>query len=637
MESFRKFVQGWLGRTMLVLVLAVFVVTMFWDTTPPGAQGELVEVNGEKIFQGELDQAVESIMGRYAGQIDRETLSKLIDRNGVLESLVRQRVLVDAAEDLGLVAHPATVQQSIQAIEGFHDESGKFSEQVFQQVIARNGFANAAAFRQRVADELLSSQLTGGLRDSAFATRGELELLTRIGEQKRDLSWAVLSPAAFVATVNATDAEVKARYDGNPAGYMTEEQFAIEYVEVSLDQYAAAQSPTDVDVQAKYDQMVAQAQESAERRVAQIQISTAGRDQQQAMARADEALAKLAAGEAFAAVAAAYSDDAGSRDSAGDLGFVSRGVLEPALDQALFTLKPGDVSRPVVGADGVYLLKLLEVRAVAVPPLAQARAGIVAALSRDKAREQYDSVLEELGNLAYEADNLQEPAAKLGLQVQSTGLFGRSGGPGIAASQKVLKELLSPHVLEDGQNSAIVAVDESRSVVLRLKEHRKPERRPLEEVAGAVRNDIVREKAAEVAKQKIETVRKAVAGGASLDSAAAAEGATVQVATGVQRNDTSVPREVLLAAFRLKKAEGGALAATTTELTGGSWAVIAVGAVVDGTLLGVPPEQVAALRGELAGEFGRAEFNRYLDEATARADVVRLRADDKKAPADALD
>lgn len=637
MESFRNFVKGWMGRTFLILVLVVFVVFAFAPQfSPPGSQGEVAEVNGERIQSAELDQAVEAVMARFQGQVDRRTLEQMISRDAVLESLIRRRVLVDSASGLGLVAHPALVQDSIRAIEGFQDESGQFSEAIFQQVIMQNGFANAAAFRQRVADELLSSQLTGGLRDSAFATRAELDMLNRIGEQKRDIAWVRLAPASFAAGVTLTDAEMQARYDGNPSGYMTPEQFAIDYVELDLDSYAAEEKPAADAVKARYDDMVSRAQQNAERRVAHVLVSTAGRSEADARKRAEEALAKIAAGETFARVAATYSDDAGSKEAGGDLGFVGRGVLEAPLDAALFQLRAGDVSGPVKAADGIHLLKFLEAREVEVPAFADARAGIEAGLAREQARARFDELVDKLGALAYEADNLAEPAKELGLQVRSSGLFGRQGGPGIAAERKVVEEVMTPEVLEDGRNSGVIKISDTRSVVLRLKEHQKPRRLPFGEVAGQIRTELLHEKSVAAATAKAQALRDAVLAGRPLDDVATEAGAAVTRVEGARRGAQDVPREVLQAAFAAGRPADGRVVAKAIGLADGSQAVVTVSAVVDGNLLGLAPEEVSTLRGQLAGEVGRSEFTQYVEQATLLADVVRVRDGGEGGVLDAL-
>lgn len=630
MESFRKFWQSTFGKSLLILVLFLFVVTMFWTGSPPvGAQGELARVNETRIYKQDVDQAFEATASRFGGQIDRRTLEKLISRDELLKDLIRQHATLDAARGMGVIADPKSVQDMIRTIPAFQDESGQFSQTRFQQVIINNGFSSPAAFLDRVERELISEQLRGALTDSAFATRQEMELLTRMGEQKRDLAWVLLAPAAFTGGLAVTDGEIKAHYDANTAGYMTTETLAIEYVELKLETFAADQQVSEEALQARYDELVKKANETAERRVAHIVVSTAARSETDATARANEVLARLAAGESFAKLAAEYSDDKGSAANGGDLGFIGNDVLEPALSSAVAALKVGDVSAAVKGADGLHVLKMLEISKVQVPSLASSRDELVDGLKRELAKAKYEDMVAELGSQTYESDNLQDPAKELGLTVQSTGLFGRNGGPGIFAMPKVMEEILAPEVMEEGRNSGVIDVADGHAMVVRLKEHHPSVRRPLAEVATQVRAEVLHAKAVDLAAEKAKTITAGVVAGRSFDEVAKEQGAMVLRQAGVQRATQGIPQEVLRAAFGIPQPAAGATATDAVAMADGTQAVVAVSNVVDGTLLGISDAELLNLRGQLAAEFGRLDYARFVESAVAAADVETASPDEK--------
>lgn len=624
MDSFRNFVKGWVGKAFLTIVVFVFVAFAFAPQfSPSGSGGEVAVVNDSKIFPRELDQAMDAMMARFGDQVDRRMLEQLVRKEAVLETLIRQRVVLGMATDLGLVANPQVVQESITSIPAFQGDDGRFSQERFQQLILANGFAGAAAFRDRVEQELLVEQLTGAIRDSAFATGPDLELVTRIADQQRDIAWTILSPAGFIGEAQATDAEVKARYDASPGNYVSEERFAIDYLELKAEDQGNDVRIDEELVKARYDGLVETARSGAERRAAHILVATGTRDVDAAKTRADEVLGKLAAGRSFAELAAEYSDDAGSAQKGGDLGFVSRGVFDSALESAVYSLKPNDVSNPVVTPDGVHIVKLLEVRELAVPTYAEARDELVGALRREEAARRFQELLDELGTLTYEAETLEEPARQLGLQVQGTGLFGRAGGPGVAANPKVMEAVLSPEVLEDGRNSGVISLGEGHAVVVRLREHDKARQLPFEDVAGRVREALLREKAAGLARAKAAELRAAVSE-RSLEEAAGAFGLTVRQVAQARRNSREMPAEVLQKAFVARRPAEGGITVEQVALPDGSEAVIAVSNVVDGNLLGVPVETRAQLRAQLSGQLGGVEFARLMEQATADAKIERF-------------
>lgn len=639
MDSFRNFVKGWVGKVFLAIVAFVFVAFAFAPQFgSSGAGNEVAVVNGSKIFPGELDQAMDAMMARFGDQVDRRMLEQLVRKEAVLETLVRQRVVLGNARDLGLVVNPRVVQESITSIPAFQGEDGRFSPDRFQQLILANGFSGAAAFRDRVEQELLVEQLTGAIRDSAFATALDLELVTRIADQQRDIAWVTLSPAGFIAQADATDVDIKAHYDASPRNYMSEERFAIDYVELKAEDHARDVSIDEELVKARYDGLVETARTSAERRAAHILVDTAARNVDEAKARADEVLGKLAEGRSFAELAAEYSDDQGSAGKGGDLGFVSRGVFDPALEAAVYALKPNDVSNPVVTPDGVHIVKLLEIRELAVPGYDEARDELLLALKREEGARRFQELLDELGTLTYEADTLEGPARQLGLQVQSTGLFPRAGGQGVAANPKVVEAVLSPDVLEDGRNSGVISLAEGHVVVIRLREHDKARQLPLEEVVDRVRQEVLRGKAKDLARARAGELRAAVSAGQSLEDGARQFGLTVQQVAQARRNARDVPAEVLRTAFTVGRPAEGVATVEQVALPDGSEAVLAVSNVVDGNLLGVPEETRAQLRTQLAGQLGGVEFARLMEQATADADIQRfLESAPAGAPGLALD
>lgn len=630
MESFRNFVRGWAGKTFLAIVIVVFVVFAFAPQfSPPGGSGEVAIVNGHKIGKRELDQAVESAVSRIAGQVDRKVAEQLVKPERVLESLIHQRILLDVATDAGLVAHPELVQESIMSVDAFKGEDGKFSQERFQQVILSNGFAGTVAFRKRVEDSILTEQFTGAIRDSAFSTAQEIELLTRIGNQSRDIAWVTLSPAGFMASVEAAPGELEKQYEENPSSYLTEEKFAIDYLEIKVDDFLPAEPVEEAAIRARYDEMVNLARQNTERRVAHILVARNGRTEQEAAARAAEVLDKLAKGESFAALAAGYSDDAGSAPKGGDLGFVARGVFDPALDAAVQALKVGDVSNPVATPDGLHIVKVIEERQPSVPSFADARAELEAGLVRSEASRKFAEVLDELGTLAYESDSLQDPAGKLGLTVQSTALFGRTDAPGIASDPKVMESLRSPEVLEDGRNSAPLKLSDEHVVILRLREHQKPRRLSLEEATAAIRLDVLRKKAAGKAREKALAVKSAIEAGGSMDDVAQGAGITVSRLEQARRRSPGASPEILAAAFTTARPAEGKTGVGSLSLPEGGEVVFTVSNVTDGNLLGISAEEKKDLLARLGREFGQVEYSRLLEQATKQADVVRLLAQEK--------
>ncbi|MFT5366988.1 MAG: peptidyl-prolyl cis-trans isomerase SurA [Candidatus Latescibacterota bacterium] len=84
---------------------------------------------------------------------------------------------------------------------------------------------------------------------------------------------------------------------------------------------------------------------------------------EKARKQAEELMARVKAGEDFAALAREYSEDPGSGSQGGDLGFFSRGTMVPEFEEAAFALKPGEVSDLVQTKYGFHIIRTDELEA----------------------------------------------------------------------------------------------------------------------------------------------------------------------------------------------------------------------------------------------------------------------------------
>ena len=419
------------------------------------------------------------------------------------------------------------------------------------------------------------------------------------------------------------DATVAAWYEAHPDDYRREERVAIEYI--TLD--AEGLDVPDVDeatLQARYDDAGERFAENEERLASHILVQVDS-DTTDAQARAEATrLAGLAnePGADFAALAREHSDDVGSRATGGDLGWITRGTMGDAFDQALFALKPGATSAPVKTDFGWHVIRLREVTPGARVPFEEVR-GQLAAEAAAEAREMaFNELAGQVVDEVYTNPGDLSAAAEIaGVEVRTTGLFARGEGSGVAANPGVQRLAFSEALVEDGLVSDPVEVASGQTVLLRVVEHQPERVQPLEDVRDQV---VAAIRQARVEEQLEEQARAFAAGLVSTgDLAAAAEmrGLPLAEQPQMQRGMPVASAEAVDAMFAVAPPEEGKVSAGYV-VDNGVALVFAVRSVTAGEVPPVDDPQRLMLANQLAQLAGNDEAEAYVAALRDKVKVV---------------
>lgn len=390
----------------------------------------------------------------------------------------------------------------------------------------------------------------------------------------------------------------------------------IDYIELKKAAFFDQVKVNDDELKALYEKEIANLGE--QRHAAHILIEVNGKTTDaQAKARIEEVQQRLAKGEDFAALAKEFSQDPGSASSGGDLGFAGPGVYDPAFEDALYKLNKDQVSAPVRTEYGYHLIKLLGVEAPDVPTFASLKDKLTHELKTQQVEQRFVEATKQLEDSAFEASDLAQPAQDLNLKVQTSAAFGREGGEGITANRAVIQAAFSEEVLEEGANSNGIELDPETVVVLRVKEHRKPEQLPLEAVAKNISAQLAKEKATAELKAKADTL---IAGLRDGSIKAASQNWKVQEAA--TRGQDGIDPVELQAVFRLGKPESKDKPVYGSAVLGdGSLVVLQLKGVNEGAA--ATDEEKAQIRRYLASRAGSQDFAAYRKQLEGSADITR--------------
>ena len=620
LQNIRDNSQGWIAKTIIGLIVVLLALTgveaIFTGTSNTQ---NAAEVNGEKVSLNQLGQAVEMQRRQLLQQLGRDFDASLLDekllRDAALKGLIERTLLLQAAGDADFAFSEQALDQLILQTPEFQVD-GKFNADRFDQVIRQLGYSRLQ-FRQMLEQEMLIGQLRGGLAGSAFVTDAQALAFARLEKQTRD--FATLKVQADSAAVQLSDDDVKAYYEAQASEFMSPEQVVLEYLELNKEAFFDQVEVADEDLQNAYQDEIANLAEQRRGAHILIEVSDSLSDEQ-AKARIEEVSKRLQQGEEFAALAKELSNDPGSAAEGGDLGYAGQGVYDPAFEEALYALGEGEVSAPVRSEFGWHLIKLLGVQAPEVPSFASMKDKLVRDLKARQVEQRFVEAAKQLEDLAFEASDLAQPAQELELEIKTSEAFGREGGAGLTANRQVIQAAFSAEVLEDGANSATIELDPNTVVVVRAKEHMKPEKLALEQVADGIRAHLTQVRASEAAKAKGEELLAALR-----ESKTPVEQSEAwQVVEAATRSQEGVEPKVLQTVFRMPKpSEAGQPTYAGVGLDNGDFTLIRLSGVSE-PKEALADEEKSMYRRFLASRSGQQDFAAFRKQLEAQADIERF-------------
>ncbi|PJC15776.1 MAG: peptidylprolyl isomerase [Comamonadaceae bacterium CG_4_9_14_0_8_um_filter_57_21] len=480
------------------------------------SEAVVARVGNIDITQSQWDQAHKVEADRLRASrpnLDVKLLDSPEARYATLERLLRERVLALAAEKTKLSTSDPRLARFLQedpTIASLRKPDGKLDMDRYRQLAASQGLT-PEGFENSVRRDLSNQQVEAGVRVSGFATPALADLALNAFFEKREIQVVSFFTQDFLAKVSPTEAEINAFYQSNPSMFQATEQAKIEYVVLDLEAVKKSIQIPEADLKTYYDQNVARLSGAEERRASHILINApkdlAAADRQKAKTRADELLKTVRANPAsFADVAKKNSQDSGSAAKGGDLDYFGRGAMVKPFEDAVFSMRKGDISEVVESDFGYHIILLNDIKAPKQRSFEELRPGMEADLKAQQAQRKYAEFAEIFTNTVYEqADSLKPVADKLKLEIMTADKVTRhaqTGVTGVLGSEKFLAALFSTDALEKNRNTEAVETAVSQLAAGRVVAYQAARVLPLQEIHQLVRDRLVAAKAAELAKKE---------------------------------------------------------------------------------------------------------------------------------------
>lgn len=636
MDAFRHLLRGWVGKSLLALIILPFAVVGIEGVfTGSGPNQAALEVDGHEISKVELERAIDSrrqqMLERMGAGVDPSIITAEMVRPGTEKALIQRQLLINAAEDEALFVPSESVKSYVRSLPQFHDDKGVFSQERLERFLVQSGMSAARIFSEVNAD-MVTEQLQNGITQSAFATQGDVEQILALDRQTRDIGVATIKPSAFEASITVSDEDLQKFYDQNTNAFRSEEKVQLEYLHFSKADFVDNEADiADDQIAARIAEKAEKAKQSERRRAAHILIETGSKHEDaEAKAIADEVLAQVKGGASFETVAKEKSEDFATAKSGGDLGFAGKGVYDPAFEAALYELAAvNDVSGVVKSEFGYHVIKLLAVETPNLPDALRDRDSVVAELREEQARERMTLAVDELNRLSFESGDLSVIADQYKKPVQVSDWLTRSKAEGVFNDTKVKDVAFSDAIIQEQRNSDAIELEDGSLLLVRLKAHEAPRQLGLDEVKDPVKQQVIAEKSLEKARATADELLAKLVAGDAPDAAAKALSLSWEFTTAVERTAGKPNRQIIQKAFELAKPEAGKFTSGKLDLANGEIAVLAVSNIGQRAIERTDAEKQQFTKG-MAYRFGTMDMEGYLATLEAKAEIKRNQSDETK-------
>lgn len=609
-------------RWIQLLLGLVAVSFTFWGVENyqrmGAAGGEVATVSGEKITRQEVSDLMRQQQDRLRQMLGKNFDPAMLESPGMraelLEGLINQRLLTQYAVGSHMLASDDLLREIISAQPAFQ-ENGRFSRPVYERLLQAQNMT-PTSFENSLRRDLLTSQVAAAMAESSLASLAVAKEFARLRLQQREVSEVLLPVERFAAQIKPDDAAIAAFYESNAARFKLPEQVQVEFVELSLQNLTAQEAISAEDVKTFYD----------------ANYGSKFKERAEARAKAEALLAELRRSpDRFAELARQNSQDPGSKDNGGDLGFFARGSMVKPFEDTVFRLRENEISALVETDFGFHIIRLTGINSAAKSPskteerrashilitapaaaksIEALRPEIEKELRRQRAGKRFAEAAESFSNLAYEQpDSLKPVAEKFKIAVQNAGWVTRQASPNKAINHpKVLAALFTPDAIANRRNIEVVETAPGVLVSARVLAHKPEAARPLAEVRADVLRLLIDREAREAARkqgeQQLAALRKGDAAtafpAAKLVSRDKADGITPEALQALYRADVSS----LPAYIGVESAKG--------------YVLLRVSKLVEQE----PPEKlIEAARAEVARSNGAREYQAFITGLRNRAKV----------------
>jgi peptidyl-prolyl cis-trans isomerase D len=520
--------KGWLKWSLAIVVVSfilLYIPSFLSEGSGVASNNSVVaDVEGREItaqqFRRVYEAQIASYRQQYGGNVDERLLKQLGIDQRIVQQMVQEEVSLAEANRLGIKASDAEVRERILSIPAFQENGSFIGDTRYRQLLQmQNPPMQPDEFEDQIRRSIIAEKLEAALTAWITVSDADIEKEFRNRNEKVKLDVVNFPADKFREGLTATDAEIGAYFDSHKDAFRVPEKRKVRYLTIDQEKMRGQATVTGQQIERAYNDNIQQYSTPEEVRASHILLKTDGKDDAAVKKQAEDLIAKIKGGADFADLAKKYSQDDANAKKGGDLDFFPKGQMVPEFDQAVFNMKIGEVTpEPVKTKFGYHIIKLVDKKPATTKTLADVRSQIEDQLKWEQAQTAAEKLAGEVAGQLKKPSDFDSVARAHGLQTGETGFFqqdepiaGIGMAPAVGQQAFQMKEGEVSEPIRTPQGYAFITVTGKQD----------PYIPKVDEVKAKVRDEVLKQKAIEAARQKAASVAAAAKAG-DLDKAAKA-------------------------------------------------------------------------------------------------------------------
>ena len=432
LQSIRKGLSSSSSSIIVAILIFGLVATFGGFLTDPSAPANSpLSVNGKKISFGEFNLE----FNRIASLFSESDVSEEVITDIAKNSIVSKELLYQKASDLRMNLSEEFINNAIAKDISFHTD-GEFDTALFSGYMARLGLS-VNDYRELVKSKYLANILSDFISKSEFSLESSALSYIRAMNQQRSLSFYKLDLDKIADSEKIPESDILNFYQQNQFRFIEPKKVSIRYVYLNNDVFKESLIVSKEEITQERN-LLEESRQDSQTRVSHIQLSFSSEEEKiEKLNIADSILEQLSNSKAFEDLVLEYSDDFGSNNLGGDLGFTDGTVFPDEFEREIRNLKVDELSNVIEMSSSLHILKITEKNELLLTD-----SEIEDLILFEKSQLKLDTLLSTIED-SYISSNLNLVSSELDLKIKETDLFNQSNIPERLFSFDLSEDLFS--------------------------------------------------------------------------------------------------------------------------------------------------------------------------------------------------